>query len=404
MSKNIKLIRILVSSPSDVQSERDALEAVINELNLGQSKTEIRFELIRWETHSSPQVGTDTQAILNQQLGDDYDIFLGILWHRIGTPTPRADSGTIEEFDRAYARYKSNSGDISIMFYFKNAPIPPDDIIPEQFSRVRQFRESIRETTLYDTFTSLDEFTRLIRIHLTRWRLEFQRRTSSTLATTVAQSPKIDSEQSDSEGVQKEVDSREDDGILDLIERGNTSMAVMSEIAGRLAASMQSLGEDVATHTSRLNAVTASGEVSNVREVRREIDSVAQRLDYFAEQVDSELIPMRKAARDAFDSLGRVSQITLESGSDIRKPVSDNASAALSLASVLDTTSEQIEVFRGTVVAMPRMTSRLNRAKRHASDVLIALKSELNGTAKLARQTSELLYSLLKNRTGDSEK
>ena len=43
-------------------------------------------------------LGIDAQDVINRQLGE-YDIFLGIMNTRFGSPTHRADSGTEEEFD-----------------------------------------------------------------------------------------------------------------------------------------------------------------------------------------------------------------------------------------------------------------------------------------------------------------
>jgi len=34
-----------------------------------------------------PGVGPDAQAVINNQVGEDYDIYIGILGHRFGTQT-----------------------------------------------------------------------------------------------------------------------------------------------------------------------------------------------------------------------------------------------------------------------------------------------------------------------------
>lgn len=38
----------------------------------------------------------------------EYALFVGIMWNRIGTPTPRAESGTVEEFERAIKSCQKN--------------------------------------------------------------------------------------------------------------------------------------------------------------------------------------------------------------------------------------------------------------------------------------------------------
>ena len=90
MPRQEDILGVLVASPSDVLAERTRLEEVIHELNATWSRSlGIRLDLIRWETHAYPALGEDAQAVINTQVPDDYDIFVGIMWHRFGTPTGR---------------------------------------------------------------------------------------------------------------------------------------------------------------------------------------------------------------------------------------------------------------------------------------------------------------------------
>jgi hypothetical protein len=82
---------------------------------------------IMWETDASPGVGSDAQDVINQQLAN-YDIFIGLLSARFGTPTKRANSGTEEEFGRAFERYIADSSGIRILFYFRNTSVKVHDI------------------------------------------------------------------------------------------------------------------------------------------------------------------------------------------------------------------------------------------------------------------------------------
>jgi hypothetical protein len=80
------------------------------------------LELVRWETHVHPDLGLDAQKVVNDQIGD-YDIFVGVMWKRLGTQTTTAGSGTEEEFRRAYERWQKES--LPVLFYFCQAPFPP---------------------------------------------------------------------------------------------------------------------------------------------------------------------------------------------------------------------------------------------------------------------------------------
>ncbi len=98
MPRQETILQVFVAAPSDLAEERAALEDVIWELNSTWSRTlGCRLDLLRWETHAVPGMGLDAQDVVNRSVPRDYDIFIGMLWSRFGTPTTRAESGTEEE-------------------------------------------------------------------------------------------------------------------------------------------------------------------------------------------------------------------------------------------------------------------------------------------------------------------
>ncbi|MGQ9373299.1 DUF4062 domain-containing protein [Acinetobacter tandoii] len=108
MPKQTTTLSIFLASPSDVNNERIIVKKVIEELNsISLKPFNIQLELINWENSTHPGFGSYPQDVINNQIGDDYDIFIGILWARFGTPTNKAESGTLEEFERAYSRFNA---------------------------------------------------------------------------------------------------------------------------------------------------------------------------------------------------------------------------------------------------------------------------------------------------------
>ena len=165
-----RIIRILVGSPSDVQPERDALDEVVQEFNHTWGEyLQVRLDLVRWETHVSPGIGEDAQDVINQQLPDKPDIFVGLMWGRFGTPTKRAGSGTEEEFSRILEQHEREPDSIGILFYFKNASIAPNSIALDQMERVKNFkRDTASEGLLHTEFDTTEDFARKIRQHLSQ--------------------------------------------------------------------------------------------------------------------------------------------------------------------------------------------------------------------------------------------
>lgn len=171
----VEVLTIFLASPGDVQTEREQARQVIGEINrtIGQDK-EVRFEIVGWETNAYPSYGSDGQDIINQQIADmaKYDLFVGILWNRLGQPTPRANSGTEEEFDRAVASY-SQTGRPNIMFYFNQTPSNLTSLRDtEQKMKVLQFKEKVRSGGLTWDYNGVQDFRVQFQSHLSRWLIQ----------------------------------------------------------------------------------------------------------------------------------------------------------------------------------------------------------------------------------------
>jgi hypothetical protein len=170
MAKTHTILEVFIASPDDVAPEREVLEDVVSEFNLTWGdKHRIRLELVKWETHSRPSFANGAQDVINKQVGDQYDIFLGIMWGRFGKETTCADSGTEEEFYRAYDRLQSGDT-VQIMFYFKDAGISPSQMDGEQIMKVQAFKKKIADEYggLYYQFDTKDDFQTKARIHLSK--------------------------------------------------------------------------------------------------------------------------------------------------------------------------------------------------------------------------------------------
>lgn len=175
-SKNPRIVRIFVASPGDVSVERNRVELVIEELNRDLGDTlEVRLECIRWEKYVSPMMGRPEDVVLQQVKLNDWDIFVGILWLKFGTPTGELDpstdrqylSGTEEEFSLAYKSWQK-TGRPKILFY--RCIRPPESVLQleaQQYLRVSEFFNRFRADKehpgIVRPYPSIEEFERRLR-------------------------------------------------------------------------------------------------------------------------------------------------------------------------------------------------------------------------------------------------
>jgi hypothetical protein len=167
-----RTIRIFLSTPSDVEDERDALGALVSEINdvvtFLAPERNVRLELVHYQTHTYPDIGSP-QQVIDRLIPVDYDIHFGIMWKRCGTPTETEDSGTVHEFNRALA-HREKTGRPTIMFYFgmENVDMPTTTGEIEQLTRVISFRERLQTIGLTATYPKRAEFRERARIGLLR--------------------------------------------------------------------------------------------------------------------------------------------------------------------------------------------------------------------------------------------
>jgi hypothetical protein len=168
----VELLKVFVASPGDVSDERKVVREVIDDLNRSvASEKGVTLQVVGWETDARPAFGGDPQSLVNAQIADmsQYDLFIGVLWDRFGTPTPRAESGTEEEFDRAVEEHRRGRRP-EIMFYFCQRPTAFRS--PEQAAQkgqVLQFRSKLQKQSLTWDFETVEDFRRLLTKHLTLW-------------------------------------------------------------------------------------------------------------------------------------------------------------------------------------------------------------------------------------------
>lgn len=161
MPIDTKLYRVLIASPSDVSEERNIVKEEIARWNSMNYETmNIVLLLTGWETDATPDLRERGQAIINRQLVNDCDLLIGIFRNRIGTPTPEAESGTVEEIEKA-----ANEGK-RCMVYFSDTPISPSSVDLEQYKRLQEYKLKLNQMGLTSSFKDSSEFKEKISCHI----------------------------------------------------------------------------------------------------------------------------------------------------------------------------------------------------------------------------------------------
>jgi hypothetical protein len=165
-------VTIFLASPGDVAKERKAVDEVVTGLNASIAHAEgVNLIVKKWEKDTYPGYGKDAQAVINDQIGrmEQYTLLVGIMWNRFGTETPRAGSGTAEEFQRAAEVFEKN-GRPFIWFYFRDAAAKLDDPAAlEQRGRVLEFRKAFDKKGYSKRYKTPAAFREQFRNDLLMW-------------------------------------------------------------------------------------------------------------------------------------------------------------------------------------------------------------------------------------------
>jgi hypothetical protein len=111
--------------------------------------------------------------VINRYIVDDCDLLVGVFWTRLGSPTGKADSGTIEEIERVGKAGKP------IMLYFSSVQVDPDKIDPDQINKLKQFKEKTYPNGLIEKYKTVTEFKDKFSKHLDRKVDDLQRSDAS---------------------------------------------------------------------------------------------------------------------------------------------------------------------------------------------------------------------------------
>ena len=389
-------LRVFVAAPSDLDDERAALEEVITELNLTSARIlGVWLELVSWQTHAFPAIGSDAQAIINTQIDDAYEIFVGLLWSKIGTPTPRAPSGTLEEYRRAHERFKISPDSISVLLYFKTTPISPMDIRAQDLAALQEFRQELpAEGILHWPFKDVEDFRSLLRIHLTRTIEVWKRRLPAIQDHEVA----VSNNSGEVSSGNPELVSNEDDdfGLLDYSQRLEELAAEIPELFQKLSVALDRLSRGTETRGALIQELVRTQPVPRSNEIKELINGTAMDLISYAETLELTTASFSMKFSSFMDCASRFMVESVALGSMAMDRLTNDKAATEQFGQIVRATREKADGFRKVVEGLPRMTSELNRAKRRALAAHEKWSAELLRVEQLAEQLATQIGNSLR--------
>ena len=370
MSRQTTTLTVFVGSASDVKEERDRLEKAIASINVMMKATGIQYELIRWERDVSPGIGEEAQDVINAQT-PDYDIFIGILWHRIGSPTIHHESGLVEEYELAKERFVDNPDEVEIMFYVKSStPILLSDIDPGQLQQVTAFVSRISDDgVFYSKFGTPEEFAEKVSADLIKHinRLAYidddEERTSFT-------EKRLDSDPSEETELSEETD---DEGLIELQEKIEDHVSALDDIIIEIVRAMEDVANSARESTKsieRINARVKLGKLEEAQQrrmVREEAKRIAKDMsvdmNQFASRMRSQLSSFDTHLNSGLALYGKAIPIYLEFDFD-RKVLKDDLRSTLEAQRGL---LQSMQGFRESIDGIPKLSTALGRSKRDMS-------------------------------------
>lgn len=358
-----QIVDIFVSSPGDVAEHRNSIVSIVQAWNQRNGRSRrLFFNCLRWEDLVAPDIGESGQDVTNSQVGDEYDIFLGVMWARFGTPTVNAESGTEEEFDRAIDRHQAGEP-LRVSFLFCTADVPISKLDGGQFAKVQEFKSKAQQKGCL-TRDFVDEASLINSINLildrfaNTWEGDEQAvLTRSSHRETIEASP---------ESLESK-DEPDEPGLFDVVED-------FQEHSGQFAESLSRWGErlnlvQVSTEvaTSKLSDLSKFGKPSPT-DVRAILSNVCEVMDDFGRWCEDEIVELEAV----MDKLSRDSLAMMDVSRDMEEPVDDILAARAALIQTHQSISDAnggILSFADAVESSPKLDKKLNRANRKVVEV-----------------------------------
>lgn len=171
MEERRKVVRVFLGSPGDLDPERSAAKAAVDEINdTIASPLGYHVELVRWENVAA-SFGRP-QGTINKEL-ERCELFIGMIWKRWGSPPAlggKYTSGFHEEYSIS-CESCAQTGKPEISLFFKDVDPAQVDDPGEELKRVLAFKNDVTnsKTVIYERFIGAEDLAPKLRRCITQY-------------------------------------------------------------------------------------------------------------------------------------------------------------------------------------------------------------------------------------------
>lgn len=374
--KEIKQINLFISCPGDIKDELNSIEVIVKEINKTTGKIGgFSIQIVHWNEDTYTDLGEDGQEIINNQI--NYDILIGILWMRLGTPTKRDKSGTVEEINRAIENSEKQQ-----LIYFKTAtPSNLNSINTTELNEVIQFKKELSNKLLYKEFESVEKFETLFRLNLSNLitdkfinkQKHIEKSTEIILPKKVVKYQNIVSLIDEIENSTK--DDFEGIDIFDVNENGY-------ECFDKVTINLESITSYIEKLTINLNKGTGEiNQANNIKDTRLKLSKAKKvvsrlsiELDEFNNEINSELPNfsenLKEVGKTTSDIFLTLKSYSVDDDYDIE---SNTISFRNSMEGAMNATAEMLK----EIMNWPPINLKFNTSKRNTEITLKDLTKEI---------------------------
>jgi hypothetical protein len=271
------------------------------------------------------------------------------------------------------------------MIYFKDTPLPPSKIDPDQLNKIQNFREKVNSNGgIYGSFQDLEGFQSSLRVHL----------------SAVIQKPtvnNIDKELSIISTGNSDLDpaiTEDDLGYLDFLEQCASQIPELNAILTEIAEATSRISTQFSDRTEEMKI--AVGPPADLAQVRKISKRAAEDLSIYAMSLGNKIPILAILSRSVFKLLSNALALHNDfSTSNLNDLIALKQQMA-TMTEALTFTRRNVMSFKDSVVVIPRITKEINKAKRATIGQLDKLIAEIDQICNLADNIRTAVEELLK--------